>query len=156
MGCLSSRIIAYTDGSANVKTRMGGYGVYIEAYESDVKVFETEISAGESDTTISRMEMKALIKAMELCVDLDYCDNEIVIISDSQFVINSINEKWIEKWIEKGLEKRPNSDLWEVFLALRPKLSNVIFTHTRGHGKGSEQYKNGNDRADKLASYKNF
>ena len=145
-------IIAYTDGSCNVKTRNGGAGVYILI---DGK--EKFISIGYNETTISRMEMTAVLLAIK-----EFPENisgELLIYSDSQFVVNSFNKGWLKSWILSDFENRVNSDIWrEIVLELinRPKMIFKI-VHTRGHQSDiSNDINYGNSVADILANYKNF
>lgn len=150
-------IIAYSDGSCNVKTRLGGSGLYVQYRDNNVTTKEIEWKNGFSDTTISRMELRAIIKALQT-IDFSFA-KYVLIVSDSEYTINSINKGWILRWEQEGFDGRKNADLWKLFLSIwREKLkSNVlIFVHTRGHGKGIKCYQKGNDKADKLADYKQF
>lgn len=149
-------IIIYTDGSCNVKTRLGGFGSYIQYLENNTLVKEVKLNGGYSDTTVSRMELRAIIKALEK-VSLPW-PGYIVLISDSEYTINSINKGWVKRWESENFSGRKNSDLWRQFLSVWSKFSstNLIFIHTRGHGKGKACYQKGNEIADQLADYRQF
>jgi ribonuclease HI len=148
------KITAYTDGSAITNgERLGGYGIYI-IYEDGIEEY---LNKGYKNTTISRMEMKAIL----FCIKHFPKNKEIDlhIYSDSQFICKSFNEKWIDKWQKENFIGRANKDIWlSVLKELkeRPLLSFKI-THTRGHRKDIEDYiAFGNHIADMLANYKNF
>ena len=142
-----NKITIYTDGSCYIKTRTGGVGVYIQLENGS----ESFISKGYSNTTISRMELRAIITALQHIIDKEKF--QIEIISDSQYTINSINQKWVYNWEKQGFCDRKNSDLWKLFLKEYRKFNpkNIKFTHCRGH-----QGTLGNEIADLLCCYKSF
>jgi len=149
-------IIAYTDGSCNVKTRFGGCGALLQFKDSSEIIDESYVSEGYSDTTISRMELLAIIRALQ---SITYKDKyTILVISDSQYTVNSINNGWIYEWEQEGFFERKNADLWKLFLEefRRFEIGRIKFIHTRGHNKGKECYREGNNIADELADYKQF
>lgn len=135
---------AWTDGSCNVKNKLGGIGSYIICENK-----ETYISKGYSNTTVSRMELRAIIQTLQLITDKD-C--QVIITSDSQYTVNSIEKGWLLNWENEGFVARLNSDLWKLFLLeyrkfkIKPK-----FIHCRGHQGIYE-----NEVADRLCDYKQF
>ena len=150
-------IIVYTDGSCNAKTRFGGFGFYIQYKNDHICISFEKGSFGYSNTTTSRMELRAIIKALQT-VNLDFA-RHILLISDSQYTINSINNGWVFRWERDLFDGRKNADLWKEFLKEYRRVSQnntIMFIHTRGHGKGKECYQKGNDIADQLADYKQF
>lgn len=149
-------IVAYTDGSCNVKTRLGGYGALLRFYRNKEVLQELTLQAGYSNTTVSRMELTAIIETLRTIKIKNR--HKVIIISDSQYTVNSIEKGWVFRWRSEGFHGRKNADLWAQFLIEYSKftLGLLTFIHTRGHGKGLECYKEGNDIADKLADYKQF
>ncbi len=93
----------YTDGSCSHKGRSGGWAAIVINDE-----WITEIAGFENDTTTSRVELLAAIKALEFlknpsCVNL---------YSDSQYVVNAFTKGWLKNWLKAGLDSRINYDLW--------------------------------------------
>lgn len=145
--------VVYTDGSCYKGT--GGYGIYIQYRTKERLIHEAEFSCGFENTTISRMELMAIVHALS---EIAEKQSSILIVSDSQFIINSIRNGWLERWERENFLDRANSDLWKVFLEEWRQFNSekIKFRHTRGHEKGLDCYKEGNSRADSLACYKNF
>jgi len=146
--------VIYTDGSCYKGT--GGYGVYIQYRTKEKVLKETELSCGFENTTISRMELMAIIVGLMTIEEKQSIS--ILIVSDSQYIINSIRNQWLDRWEREDFVGRLNSDLWKVFLEEWRQFNceKIKFRHTRGHEKGLDCYKEGNSHADILASYKNF
>ena len=148
-------LLLYTDGSCKAKTGQGGwgwilkkqYGLHLETIESGC--------GGANDTTISRMEMTAILMGLLNVAEKQY-EEPLYVISDSQFIVNSFKMGWYERWRTTGFLDRPNADLWKIFEQTLPLLNSLHFIHTRGHEKGMEYHKTGNTEVDKLCSYKNF
>lgn len=149
-------IVLYTDGSCNAKSRLGGYGALLRFYKEKKILQEIQLQMGYSNTTISRMELLAIIEGLHAIKVKD--KYKVVVISDSQYTVNSIVKGWVFRWRSEGFVGRKNADLWQQFLSEYSKFSLglVTFIHTRGHGKGLECYQEGNNIADKLADYKQF
>ena len=131
----------YTDGACSGNPGPGGWGAILR-YNGR----EKEISGGEGQTTNNRMELSAVIAALECLnepctVDLD---------SDSRYVIDALSKGWAESWRKKGWiksDKKPalNADLWERLLALTQR--HEMRCHwVRGHA--DNEY---NNRCDALA-----
>lgn len=135
------KVLIYTDGACSGNPGPGGYGAIL-IYNGK----EKEISGGEENTTNNKMEMLGVIKALELLKEK--CDVEIY--SDSAYVVNSINNKWVyswkkNNWIKSDKSKAKNIDLWERMLDLI-SFHNVKFIKVKGHA--DNEY---NNRCDKLA-----
>jgi ribonuclease HI len=133
---------AWTDGSCN-KDGKGGWGVLIR-YPDRRRTLE--LYGGEHETTISRMELKAAIMAVQLMVP----GEESLLYSDSKYVVTGINEQ-LFMWLRNGWrtgDNRPlkNLDLWQEFHALH-RSRTVEVRWVKGHSRDA-----GNDRADELAS----
>lgn len=153
---MNKKVLIFTDGSCYNKTKQGGFGVYMQFKDGLHVIAEKKISKGYSNTTISRMELRAIIVALRnIKIKTAY---PILLVSDSEYTINSINKGWLLNWEREGFVGRKNSDLWKEFLRIwRTFPQNQIkFIHTRGHSKGKDVFQYGNDMADSLASFRNF
>lgn len=147
-------LMIYTDGSCNRQTKYGGIGIYMEYKSPSKSIIATKTyRIGYCDTTISRMEMRAILTAMRQVVNKHV---KTVIVSDSAVCINAFNKGWVHRWKSEGWFNRPNADLWRAMLCEVLKFKDLTLLHTRGHGKGKESYVYGNEMADKLAAYKQF
>lgn len=131
----------YTDGACSGNPGPGGWGAILR-YNGR----EKEISGGEGQTTNNRMELTAVIAALE-CLK-EPCVVELY--SDSKYVVDALAKGWAVSWREKGWiksDKKPalNTDLWERLLALAQK--HELRCHwVRGHA--DNEY---NNRCDALA-----
>lgn len=141
------KVEIFTDGSARGNPDgPGGYGAILRYVDSNGGVHEKEISAGYKKTTNNRMELMGVIKAFE---ELNRpCD--VVLTSDSKYVIEAFNSHWIDNWQKNNWrksDKKPvlNVDLWKRLLEVI-KPHNVTFVWVRGHEGHPE-----NERCDTLA-----
>ncbi len=132
------KVTIYTDGSSIGNPGPGGYGVVMLAGKH-----RKEISEGFRLTTNNRMELLAVIKALE---ELKRSDIEIDIITDSKYVRDAIEKGWVFNWQKKGFKDKANPDLWKRFLVLYPKFK-VKFHWVKGHAGNKE-----NERCDELAT----
>lgn len=144
-GFSSGAITVYTDGSALGNPGPGGYGVVIQI-AGDTR----EFSQGYEHTTNNRMEMMAVITALENLKD--HADAAITIHSDSQYTINGIIKGWAKGWRKKGWIKsdgKPalNPDFWAIMLDLVDLFSKLNFKWVKGHAGDTL-----NERADELAN----
>lgn len=152
------RFEIYPDGSCSSRhpDKLGGCGVYFQLWENDDQLkVEKTYNCGYSQTTISRMEQRAVCVALET---IRWRDIPLTIISDSEFVMNSINLGWLWDWETKGFEGVKNPDLWIRFLNIYREYDPALLTfiHNRGHFKGDPRYWRGNNIADALADYRQF
>ncbi|MBX3257582.1 MAG: ribonuclease HI [Chitinophagaceae bacterium] len=134
-----SNLLIYTDGAARGNPGPGGYGAILKWGTT-----EKELSAGYRLTTNNRMELLAVISALEA---LTKTNLSITIYSDSQYVVKAVTQGWLNNWIRtdfKGGKK--NKDLWKRFFALSKKHS-IQFVWVKGHA--DNQY---NNRCDVLAT----
>ena len=135
------QVVIYTDGACSGNPGPGGYGVVMMYGDRRL-----ELSQGYQETTNNRMELLAVITALERlnrpC--------QVTLYSDSQYVVDAIRKGWLENWQKKGWRKadrKPvlNVDLWKRLLPQLQK-HEVEFKWVRGHSNVTE-----NERCDVLA-----
>ncbi|MGZ4089742.1 MAG: ribonuclease H family protein [Bacteroidia bacterium] len=127
----------YTDGAASGNPGPGGFGLVLKFGK-----FRKEISGGFRRTTNNRMELLAVIVGLESITNKDI---DVNIYSDSKYVVDAINLKWVFGWHKKGYDKRANPDLWKRFLRVYNPLKHHFFW-VKGHASNAE-----NNRCDELA-----
>jgi ribonuclease HI len=128
----------YTDGAARSNPGRGGYGVILKYGNK-----EKELSQGYRLTTNNRMELLAVIVGLET---LTREGLHVKIYSDSKYVVDSVEKKWVFGWVKKGFKNKKNSDLWLRFLHVYKKHT-VMFHWIKGHNE--HPY---NERCDVLAT----
>lgn len=101
-----------------------------------------ELSEGFKRTTNNRMELLAVIVALE---SLKGSGHDVVVYSDSKYVVDAVEKGWVHGWNKKGFKNKKNPDLWRRFLAIYPK-HRVRFQWVKGHANIPE-----NERCDRLA-----
>ncbi|MFW5760363.1 MAG: ribonuclease HI [Cyclobacteriaceae bacterium] len=127
----------FTDGASSGNPGPGGYGVVLK-----YKQHRKELKAGYRRTTNNRMELLAVIKGLEA---IKGEGKDILIYSDSQYVVKAINEGWIWGWQKKGFKGKKNEDLWRQFIPLYNK-HNVKIKWLKGHAGHAE-----NELCDQMA-----
>lgn len=137
----SKNIEIFTDGSSSGNPGPGGWAALIR---KDGKT--RELSGGYRRTTNNRMELMAVICALETVQG----PSDVDVYSDSSYLVNSINKGWLQKWQKKGWVRTgnqpvPNADLWKKLLTLL-KEKTIHFHWVEGHAGHPE-----NERADRLA-----
>jgi ribonuclease HI len=130
-------VIIYTDGAAKGNPGNGGYGVVMISGSH-----RKEISEGFVLTTNNRMELLSVIVSLE---NLKKEKTSVTIYSDSKYVVDSVEKKWLFGWEKKNFAKKKNPDLWIRFLKIYKK-HNVKFVWIKGHANIKE-----NERCDQLA-----
>jgi len=130
-------ITIYTDGAAKGNPGPGGYGVVLLAGPH-----RKELSEGYRLTTNNRMELLATIVGLEA---LKENGHQVVIYSDSKYVVDAVEKGWLFGWEKKNFAKKKNPDLWKRFLNIYRKY-NVKFKWVKGHTEIPE-----NERCDELA-----
>ena len=131
----------YTDGAAKGNPGKGGYGVVMEWVG---KPYRKEFYEGFRLTTNNRMELLAVIVGLE---KLKNPNMKVLVVSDSKYVVDSVEKKWVLGWEKKGFVNRKNSDLWKRFLKIYRK-HQVDFKWIKGHNNHPQ-----NERCDELAVY---
>jgi ribonuclease HI len=136
---MEKEIIIYTDGSSRGNPGPGGYGAIL-MYGDRRK----EISQGYRKTTNNRMELMAVIAALE---SMKKAGLNITIYTDSQYIVKAIKEGWLNKWMATNFAKgKKNKDLWVRFYNLY-KQHQIKFVWVKGHGDNAF-----NNRCDVLAT----
>ena len=136
---LNQTIEIFTDGSSLGNPGPGGYGIVMKYGEK-----QKQVSAGYRLTTNNRMELMAVIQALKMLNDIAK-EKEIVIYSDSKYVIHAVEKKWVFGWVKKNFKDKANADLWRIFLREYSKY-NIKFHWIKGHSGHTE-----NEICDKLA-----
>lgn len=137
---MKSRLInIYTDGASRGNPGPGGYGAILELPGTSHR---KELSGGFRRTTNNRMELLAVIEALEQLKSTGY---QVNVYTDSRYVSDAIEKRWLDSWVKKGFKGKKNEDLWRRYLPLherfRPK-----FIWIKGHNNHPQ-----NERCDELA-----
>ena len=138
---MSDVVVIYTDGACRGNPGPGGWGVMLN-YKGKIK----ELYGGEPDTTNNRMELTAVIQALESLTR----PCKVQLHSDSKYVLQGITE-WLSNWKKRGWKTAnksavKNEDLWRRLDSARER-HQIEWKWVKGHS-GHD----GNDRADKLAN----
>jgi ribonuclease HI len=135
----AKELIIYTDGSSRGNPGPGGYGAILQ-WGNTAK----ELSGGYRKTTNNRMELMAVIAALEV---LKKDGLNITIFSDSQYVVKAIEEGWLKNWIATNFKGgKKNKDLWLRFYVLYQQ-HRIKFKWVKGHADNPM-----NNRCDELAT----
>lgn len=129
----NNTVVFYTDGAYSSSKRKGGWAFYCPQYK-------LKLCHGEYNTTNNRMEMTAAIKALEFVIDCNLPEKNIIIYSDSKYLIETMNGNYHTK---------TNLDLWSRIYSLKENLfnKNIVWLHVKGHNGHFE-----NEIVDKLAN----
>ncbi|NOY36145.1 MAG: ribonuclease HI [Chlorobi bacterium] len=130
-------ITIYTDGAARGNPGPGGYGIVMMSGKH-----RKELSAGYRLTTNNRMELFAVIIALER---LKIVPSNVTLYTDSRYVADAVEKGWVFNWEKKGFKKKKNPDLWKRFLVIYRK-HHVRFIWIKGHNDNPW-----NERCDQLA-----
>lgn len=131
------RVNIYTDGAASGNPGPGGYGVVMEAGGK-----RKEMSQGYRLTTNNRMELLAVIVALRA---LKRNGLEVHIYSDSKYVVDAVNKKWVFGWEKKAYKDKKNPDLWQQFMQMY-RIHRPLLHWIKGHNNHPQ-----NERCDHLA-----
>lgn len=127
----------FTDGAAQGNPGPGGYGAILRFGNH-----EKELSGGFRLTTNNRMELLAVIVALE---SIKKNGIPVKVVTDSQYVANAISKGWLWNWEKKNFKDKANEDLWRRYIPLHKKF-NPKLVWVRGHAGHAE-----NERCDQLA-----
>jgi ribonuclease HI len=133
------QINLYTDGAARGNPGPGGYGIVLEYPE---KNYRKEFAEGFKHTTNNRMELRAVIEGLK---KLKTTDLKVTVYTDSRYVADAVEKKWVFGWERKQFKDRKNADLWKELLEQIRKHS-VKFVWIKGHNNHPQ-----NERCDALA-----
>ena len=141
------KVTLYTDGSWRGKTRTGGYAAFLTDEWGNCML----VGEGFSGTTISRMELSAVLAGLSRIHD--GCD--VTVISDSQYVVNVIN-KWLSGWMSSGYVKSngdtvSNTDIIRDLAAHISRMSRVTAIWVKAHTNYSDEQSMCNSLCDYFA-----
>lgn len=131
------KITVYTDGAARGNPGPGGYGIVLLSGQH-----RKELSEGYKHTTNNRMELLAVIVALET---LNIAGSDVTIYTDSKYVADAVTKGWVFSWVKKRFKGKKNPDLWMRFLKIYKK-HQVKFIWVKGHSNNPL-----NERCDELA-----
>ncbi|MFH0937837.1 MAG: ribonuclease HI [Planctomycetota bacterium] len=136
------RVTIFSDGGSSPNPGSGAWAAILR-----YKDHEKEISGGERNTTNNRMELTAVIRALELLKT----PSDVTVVTDSEYLANAFRQKWIDKWKRNGwrtFKKEPvkNQDLWIILDHLIAQ-HRVNWEWCRGHSGHPE-----NERCDALVA----
>lgn len=134
-------ITIYTDGAAKGNPGPGGYGAVL-LFNNKGSILRKELSEGFRLTTNNRMELLAVIRALQA---LKVTGIPVQIYSDSKYVVDAIEKGWLWGWQKKGFKDKKNPDLWLRYIPLHLKYK-PKFIWVKGHAGNPE-----NERCDQLA-----
>ena len=130
-------VTIYTDGAARGNPGPGGYGVILMSGQ-----YRKELSGGFIHTTNNRMELLAVIVALETLI---IEGSDVAIYTDSRYVADAVTKGWVFKWVSKRFKGKKNPDLWLRFLEVYKK-HHVKIIWIKGHNDNPL-----NERCDQLA-----
>jgi len=134
-----NQLIIYTDGAARGNPGPGGYGAILMWGDK-----KKELSAGYRHTTNNRMELLAVIVAIE---SLTKKNIPLTVYTDSKYIVDSVEKRWLDNWVRtdfKGGKK--NKDLWLRYHQLAKNYT-IKFKWVKGHADNTF-----NNRCDELAT----
>jgi len=129
----NNTVAFYTDGAYSSTKNKGGWAVYCPQYK-------LKLCNGEFGSTNNRMEVFAAIKALEFVDESNLPEKNIIIYSDSKYLVETMNGNF---------QKKTNLDLWDKLSDLCTGLftKNIQWIHVKGHSGNTE-----NEIVDKLAN----
>lgn len=136
---MKPEVLIYTDGAARGNPGPGGYGIVMEWAG---KNYRKEFAQGYRYTTNNRMELLAVIEALR---KLKRPGVRVVVYTDSRYVSDAVEKRWLFGWEKKNFKDKKNPDLWKEFLVEYRK-HQVSFVWVKGHNNHPQ-----NERCDALA-----
>ena len=131
------KITIYTDGASRGNPGPGGYGIVMLSGQ-----YRKEMAAGYRLTTNNRMELLAVIVALET---LKIQGSDVTVYTDSKYVADAVEKGWVFQWVTKRFKGKKNPDLWLRFIE-NYKKHTVKFVWVKGHADNPL-----NERCDQLA-----
>jgi ribonuclease HI len=136
---MSHQLLIYTDGAARGNPGRGGYGIVLIWGQK-----KKELSAGYRLTTNNRMELMAVIVALQ---SLTKTGISVTIYTDSKYIVDSVQKGWLQNWIKTNFKGgKKNQDLWLQYNELA-KQFHIRFVWVKGHADNAM-----NNRCDELAT----
>lgn len=135
---LYNLVTIYTDGASKGNPGPGAYAVILQYNEHTKEIIEAF-----RNTTNNRMELWAVIAGLEA---LKKDNQQVVIYSDSKYVVDAVEKGWLKEWIRKDFKNKKNSDLWKRFWNVYNK-HKVTLQWVKGHAGNFY-----NERCDELAT----
>jgi ribonuclease HI len=140
------QIIIHTDGACSKNPGEGGWAAHLSYSKPDGTVYEKTISGYSPLTTNNEMELTAVVEALKALKTR----SDVLIYSDSAYIVDAINKGWLSSWVERGwktAENKPvaNMALWQTILELT-RHHVVRFEKVKGHSDNEI-----NNLCDKLA-----
>ena len=137
----------WTDGASKGNPGPGGYGVVLKYVDKNGTLHKKEMKEAFESTTNNRMEVLSAIVALKELKE----PCEVILTSDSKYLVNAFNENWIDSWIKNDFRRGKtdevkNIDLWEELIELTKK-HKVTFKWVKGHADNED-----NERCDELAN----
>ena len=136
---MSHEVHIYTDGAAKGNPGPAGYGVVMEMVGTPYK---KEFYEGFRLSTNNRMELLAVIVGLE---KLKNPKTKVLVVSDSKYVVDSVEKRWVFQWEKINFKAKKNPDLWIRFLKIH-RQHQVDFQWVKGHNSHPQ-----NERCDELA-----
>jgi ribonuclease HI len=130
-------VTIYTDGASRGNPGPGGYGTILMSGRHS-----KELSGGYALTTNNRMELLAVIIGLEA---LKAVPCNVTVFSDSKYIVDAVEKKWVQSWYKNHFKKKKNKDLWLRYLNVAQK-HNIKFVWVKGHDGNIY-----NERCDRLA-----
>ena len=132
---MKPKIKIYTDGACQNNPGKGGYGIVMRYMDQKENIHQKEFSKGFLKTTNNRMELLAVIDALNILKK----PCEIELYSDSKYVFDAINQKWLDSWIKinwklNTTNPTKNIDLWKKYLEAS-KAHDIKFIWVKGHAQ---------------------
>ena len=136
---MSHEVHIYTDGAAKGNPGPAGYGVVMEMVGTPYK---REFYEGFRKSTNNRMDLLAVIVGLEKLKNLK---TKVLVVSDSKYVVDAVEKRWVFQWEKKNFAGKKNPDLWMRFLKAY-RNHKVDFQWVKGHNNHPQ-----NERCDELA-----
>ena len=136
---MTHEVHIYTDGAAKGNPGPAGYGVVMELVGTPYK---KEFYEGFRLSTNNRMELLAVIVGLE---KLKNPKTKVLVVSDSKYVVDAVEKRWVFQWEKINFKNKKNPDLWLRFLKIY-RQHQVDFKWVKGHNNHPQ-----NERCDALA-----